>query len=378
MELYNMMIQGLLLLAAALLALGGTQVVKYLSNSMKLVHPVNDRSLHSSSTPHGGGLGVVISGSVVGMWLLTSFSPVSLINESEIKIAAILVLGLVIAFLGLIDDIWLLSIRLRLTIQAVVLIGLLILLGSLPDFIFVHAPFFLDNNGLYISGWLLSILVFVAGLWWINLFNFMDGIDGIAGTQTILMLTTGACLAAWSDANAINSASWLMMLCISAATIGFMILNWSPARIFLGDVGSYWLGFMILSLALLTIQEQWLSYSTWLILGVVFIADSTVTLLIRIVRGDRWYEAHRNHAYQHLSLRLTETGKKRGIDKRVARTRAHRRINLGVIAISLVWLAPLASLTLYLPNWEWVWVLVAYLPLIIGAIIFGAGRPGSQ
>ena len=124
----------------------------------------------------------------------------------------------------------------------------------------------------------MSGLLLLAGVWWINLFNFMDGIDGIAGARAVFMLLGGAVLSAWVNADVMSSPVWMLMLCVVAATVGFLLLNWPPAKIFMGDVGSTWLAFMIFALALLSVQAGWLSYATWLVLAAVFVTDATVTL----------------------------------------------------------------------------------------------------
>ena len=127
---------------------------------------------------------------------------------------------------------------------------------------------------------------------------------------------------------------------------------WPPAKIFMGDVGSTWLGFMLFALALLSVQACWLSYATWLVLAAVFVADATVTLLTRLLRGERWYEAHRNHVYQKLARRWG----------------GHRPVTLLAVGINVLWLAPLAWACAAWPQWTFGWVLLAYAPLVVGAI----------
>jgi len=214
-----------------------------------------------------------------------------------------------------------------------------------------------------VPGALLLPVLLLAGVWWINLFNFMDGIDGIAGVQGVSMLAVAAGLIAWQSPVAMDDALWLFILCTAAASLGFLVLNWSPARIFMGDVGSTWLSFMIFVVALLTVQKGWLSYGCWLVLGSVFVVDATVTLLTRILRGERWYEAHRSHAYQRLSRRWSG-------DRKVG----HRAVALLALAINLLWLAPLAAAMLTLPALSWAWLAAAWLPLVAGVLYLGGGR----
>jgi Fuc2NAc and GlcNAc transferase len=132
----------------------------------------------------------------------------------------------------------------------------------------------------------------------------------------------------------------------------------------MGDVGSTWLAFIIFAVALLSIQAGWLSYTAWAVLGALFITDATLTLITRMARRDRWYEAHRSHAYQKLA-RLWHGERHAG----------HRSIALIVIIINLLWLAPLAWACLVWPQWELGWLLIAYVPLLGFATALGAGRP---
>jgi Fuc2NAc and GlcNAc transferase len=131
----------------------------------------------------------------------------------------------------------------------------------------------------------------------------------------------------------------------------------------MGDGGSTWLAFMIFALALLSIQAAWLSYATWLILAALFVTDGTVTLLTRIARGERWYEAHRSHVYQKLAPTPGE----------------HKRVTCLACGINMGWLAPLAGACTLWPQgvWgcgAWGWVALAYTPLVVGAWMLGAGR----
>jgi Fuc2NAc and GlcNAc transferase len=123
-------------------------------------------------------------------------------------------------------------------------------------------------------------------------------------------------------------------------------------------VGSTYLAFMIFALALLSVREGWLTYPAWLVLGAVFVADASVTLARRVLAGERWFEAHRSHAYQRLSRRWG----------------SHRRVTLLVIGINLLWLAPLALASLVWPGAAWICVVLAYGPLVTAVILFGAGK----
>ena len=217
-----------------------------------------------------------------------------------------------------------------------------------------------------LRGWVLKGLLLLTAVWWINLFNFMDGIDGIAGMQAIFMLLSAAGLAVYAHPEALYSPVWVWMVCISAATAGFLLLNWPPAKIFMGDVGSTWLAFVVFALALPSIQAGWLSYTSWLVLSALFVTDATVTLVTRMLRGERWYQAHRSHAYQRLSRKWQDD-----------RKAGHRAVTLLFLGVNVLWLAPLATATLLLPSYDWLWLMLAYSPLVVCTWRLGAGRPDS-
>jgi len=313
----------------------------------KLVQAPNHRSSHEQPTPNGGGLGIVVAVSLTTAWLIWGGAN---------QLWPVLVLSLPFAWVGFRDDLREISAKWRFLVQVSVVVGLLLALGALPPLVL-----WADVS---LQGSLLLGFLFLVGAWWVNLFNFMDGTDGIAGTQAITMLLSGAAIALWAFPEAIASPVWVLILCVAAACLGFLILNWPPAKIFMGDVGSTWLAFIIFALALLSIQAGWLTYTAWAVLAAVFITDATLTLLTRIARGDRWYEAHRSHAYQRLSRRWHGE-----------RHVGHRSIALLVIIINLMWLAPLAWACLVWPEWQLGWLLLAYVPLVGCALAMGAGRP---
>ena len=305
---------------------------------LRLLQIANHRSSHSKIIPTGGGLGILLASSFVGLGftLLLGWEGISYI----LGLAALL------AALGLRDDMVGCSAWIRLGMQVLVCVGLLITLGDLPVL-----EFGVDSK-IHLTGWVLFGFLLLAGVWWINLFNFMDGIDGIAATQAIFMLLAAAGFIAWFQAQSISSPVWLLMLFITAATIGFLFFNWPPAKIFMGNGCSSWLAFMIFYLALLSIQEGLLSYYVWLVLAAAFVADATLTLLKRMICGERWYEAHRSHAYQRVAHSW-----------RSVPITGHRFVTLVFIGINLLWIAPWALASLVWPQWQLIWVLLAYIPL---------------
>ncbi len=331
-----------LLIMVGLVSFSLTAIVLRYGEPLRLVQIPNHRSSHTHPTPTGGGLGIVLATTFVGLYLAWG----------SFQLLTILGLALPLALIGMLDDIHHLPARIRFGLQIVICLGLLLLLHSMFHFQAFSLSCLI----------LLSFLLF-SSVWWINLFNFMDGIDGLAGMQAFSMLMIAATLIIFIHPEALREPIWILLLCTASATLGFLILNWAPAQIFMGDIGSTWLAFIILALALLTIQAGWLNYAVWLVLTAAFVTDATVTLLTRMARGERWHEAHRSHVFQRLSRHWQ--GERR---------KGHKSVTLLFTFINLVWLAPLAWACIKWPSASVGWVSLAYTPLIIMAVFLGAGK----
>lgn len=337
-------------LIAALVALVCCLLVIRNAQKWQLIDSPNHRSSHVRPTPSGGGLGVVLAGVATGLCLVWYTDWVWVLG------ATVIVLSSVLAAIGLIDDRKPMRASYRLGVQLAVCVAILFAMGGVPEF-----ELFLGGNNM--GRFLVYPFLVLVILWWINLFNFMDGIDGLAGAQAMFMLLSGAGLLAWLNPAVMVHPMWLWMLCISAAVFGFLLLNWPPAKIFMGDVGSVYLALMIMAFALMSIRYQWISVamglSMWAILGAVFVTDASATLLVRITSGQRWHEGHRSHVYQQLSRRWG----------------SHGSVTLTSICINIFWLLPLAVACISWPRWVLVWVALAYIPLIAAAFKLGAGQP---
>ena len=242
----------------------------------KILDYPNPRSSHVAPTPRGGG--IAVTGSVLLAWI--ALLSAGLVTSSVISIA--IGAGL-LAVVSWIDDLRGLSPGVRLLAQGVaVTIGILVLPDSLSR------PAVWSGTMLYFAA---ASLVWV---WWINLFNFMDGLDGLAVSEAAA-ISCGLLLFAIVGDGA-DPATALLSAGIIGAAIGFLAWNWSPARIFLGDVGSiplgYLSGFLLLELAT---RGHW---KIALILPLYFLADATITLLRRLLNGERVWKPHRQHFYQ--------------------------------------------------------------------------------
>jgi len=205
-------------------------------------------------------------------------------------------------------------------------------------------------------GWLGQLIALVGLVWMINLYNFMDGIDGIAGVEALCVSVLGALLMARSGPPGFSSAA----MALAAASAGFLIWNWPPAKIFMGDAGSGFLGFVFGVLAISNAKERpWMLWP-WLILLSVFTVDATLTLARRLIAGAHWYEAHRSHAYQH-----------------AARQQGHLRVTLTAASINVAWLFPLAWGASVWPVAGPLFVTAAVAPLVYAALRYNAGLDTS-
>jgi UDP-N-acetylmuramyl pentapeptide phosphotransferase/UDP-N-acetylglucosamine-1-phosphate transferase len=227
-------------------------------------HP-NDRSLHVMPTPRIGGLGILAGVAVAGLWLV------------DAALLPIMAAAAALAIVSLLDDVRGLPVALRFSAHFIAAVTCLLAMGE--------------------GGWAL-LLGTLAVVWMTNLYNFMDGSDGLAGGMTTIGFGALA-LAAW-----LGNAWELAAFCasISAAALAFLRFNFPPARIFMGDAGSIPLGFMAAALSILGTQQ-----GTWpllfpLLVFSPFIIDSSVTLLRRGLRRERIWQAHRSHYYQRVVM----------------------------------------------------------------------------
>ena len=303
----------------------------------------NERSSHSSATPRGGGVSIVV---------VTTATAVLLALAGKLQVrefAAYCGGGLIVALTGFADDRRSVAPVVRLLLHVAAAVWAIVCLGGLP-------PLQVGSQLIQL-GWIGNLLGVLAIVWTLNLFNFMDGIDGIAASEALFIL----CAASFLTLGGGASGTGALALAFAAACAGFLWWNWPPARIFMGDVGSGYIGFLIAVLAVGAGRSHPTAIWIWLILGGVFFIDSTTTLVRRALRGDRVDVAHRSHAYQWLSRRW----------------RSHLKVTLVVAAINLLWLLPCAGFAALHPQHASVTVLLAFAPLVVLALGAGAGRRES-
>jgi Fuc2NAc and GlcNAc transferase len=254
--------------------------------------------------------------------------------------------GVAVALVGWRDDRDHVPARWRLLVHFVAAGWAIFWFGGLPQ---------IDLFGWDVNfGWLGQLLAVLYLVWPLNLYNFMDGIDGIAGIEAITV-GLGAAFLTWVARP--DTGIWMAPLLLAAATAGFLVWNFPRARIFMGDAGS---GFVGITLGILSLQAGVLTpelFWAWVILLGAFIVDTTLTLLRRLLRGDRVYEAHRMHAYQHAARRVG----------------SHVPISIAVGAINLLWLLPIATLAGLGVLSGTAGIVMAYAPLLVLVSWLGAG-----
>jgi glycosyltransferase WbpL len=253
-------------------------VRRYALRRALLDHP-NHRSLHDIPTPRGGGVGIVLS---VLAYLAYATASHALDRSLVLAIAGG---GSLIAATGWIDDIRSVSPRTRLIAQFTAAAWAVWLVGGLPVLNVGAGQIVLGIAG--------AVAAVVLIVWITNLYNFMDGSDGLAGMEAVFIAGGSGLLLLTRGATSVATLS----LVLFGAALGFLYWNWAPAKIFMGDVGSNFLGFTFGTLAIWSERTQTLPLLVWLILGAVFFVDASVTI-VRRLRGGVWRYAHRTHAYQ--------------------------------------------------------------------------------
>jgi Fuc2NAc and GlcNAc transferase len=321
-----------LALLVAIVALGTGRLLSY-AVSRDMIDRPGRRSSHTRPTPRGGGLAAALAWTaglvLIGLiWGLAWEKVVGLVGGSLLVMTA-----------GWLEDRRGLPPLIRLAFHLAAAIWFLGWLGGWP--VVVVGPWRWEW-GLW--GWVAGALWIV---WFVNLFNFMDGIDGLAGMEVVfaagaagLMLGAGGHL-----------PLALAALSLAAAALGFLFWNFPPAKIFMGDVGSYTFGFGLAAMCLAGDVAGGLPFWVSVILLFVFVADATYTLIRRMARGESFFKAHRSHFYQ----RAVQTGL------------THAQVDFMVTGLNVV-LIVLALGGLWSPRLFWVWIGAAVVLVCLGAM----------
>jgi Fuc2NAc and GlcNAc transferase len=317
-----------LLLSAALCGL-----YLLLARRWQILDIPNERSSHQRPTPHGGGVPLLLA-FAVGLLLAALWR-----GAWDGAFLTLLVAALILMLLGVIDDLRGLSVRLRFALYSVLC---LFVAATLLSPVLSH-----ELADSIVCGAILVVFAATAMLWSLNLYNFMDGIDGLAATQCIVACCSAALLA-WGNGGGGSYA--LFCLLLAASHLGFLLWNWPPSRLFMGDAGSIPTGFLLAGLALLGAVQGQLNPLCWLVLLAAFVTDASWTLVWRMVSGQPFTRPHRHHAYQRLSRHWG----------------SHLAVDMLLLALNALWLFPLAWAVQIWPNYGFLLVILAYLPLLWG------------
>ena len=264
-----MMIYGLIFTISLFL----TYAIRVFALKKSLLATVNERSSHTMPTPHGGGIAIALTWFFGLIYLFTC-------KALEPSLFYALMCGSVLSLVSYMDDLYELSPRVRLLVQAIVSVLGLYALGGLSR---IDFGFWVLENSL-----ITNTLAFLGIMWFINLYNFLDGIDGYAGSEAIFLAIAG----------------WLLFggehfVLLIASVVGFLVWNWHKAKIFMGDVGSTLLGYTV-AIFSIYYQNNGVSLFIWVILFGLFWFDATLTLIRRSKNREKLSQAHRKHAYQRL------------------------------------------------------------------------------
>ncbi len=308
---------------------------------LKSLDMPNERSSHTDPTPRGGGIAIVGT-CTIGI-VLARFT-----GHLDSALAIVLLVGgLIVAAVGFVDDVRGVPTRIRLIVHfGVALLALTVVEGT--------STLQIGERSVQLGGaW--YVIVVLGVIWTMNLFNFMDGIDGIAASEAVFVALSGALI---SILLAIGAGVSVFAAILAGASLGFLRWNWQPAKVFMGDVGSCYIGYVLAVLVLASANQHSVAIWVWLVLGGGFFIDATITLIRRLTRGERVYNAHREHAYQWQARRFC----------------SHATVTSAFTAINVLWLLPAAILCAFQPERAIYIAGSAFLPLIVLAIASGAGR----
>ena len=298
---------------------------------------VNARSAHLEPTPTGAGV-VFTFFSLVFIYLCFIF------GSDDLSLVIALLASITVGLIGFTDDIFDLSVKVRLPLYMLAAIWCVFWVG-VPD--------------IALLGWTInsSVIGSIFGvlflLWVQNLFNFMDGIDGIVASEVIFV-----CFSAWFFIETNTSYEALICLLVGSLAVGFLFRNWPSAKLFMGDAGANFLG---LTIGFLALSSEELSVWVWLVLISQFLADGTLTLFIRLLVGDNISQAHSRHAYQHRNRRF-----------------GTQNTLLYSILINICWIFPMAIVVERLPEYGVVLLILTSIPILLADFLSGAGNDTAR
>lgn len=333
------------LCAALSLSWWGTGMLqRHVAERLGMIDRPNERSSHTIPTPRGGGLAIV----AVSLSLCLLLWQQGLLPPAFAM--AVVGGGAAVALIGFWDDRRHVPAARRLLVHGGAALWAIYWLDGLP-------AIDVGRETIVLPAWGAVLAVFFL-VWLVNLYNFMDGIDGLAGVEAVTVFLGAAAIL-----HAVGTGADLSLLfAFAGAVVGFLRWNWPPAKIFMGDAGSGFLGFVLGICALYWPMHSRMSLWSWVILLGVFLVDATVTLLVRAFRGERLHMAHRSHAYQRLARKF----------------QSHQKVTVGVLVINTCWLFPLALGAAFRPA-HGVWLTaLALTPLVTLCLWAGAGKRAEE
>lgn len=316
-------------------ALTGTRAFARMAIARGIVANPNFRSLHERPMPRAGG--IVFSST----FLLTATALGLVLGADPLLMLTLLAGGAAASLFGLLDDL----VQLRPVTQLGAQAALAALaLASGGGQAVVDVPWTPRGADLFFN--------WAGFVWLLNAYNFMDGVDGMAAAGSVFFSLTVMLLLKLSGSDPALSA---FLAVFAASVLGFTFLNWPPASIFMGSAGSYFLGYCYCALMAYTVSQGYVSFWAWLVVLGYFVGDTTTTTVVRMFVAERWYGAHRSHAYQNLA--------------RV--WRSHRRVVVGVTLYHVLWLLPLVLWMTFAPEVTPVAVTLALVPVVLWTLRYG-------
>jgi Fuc2NAc and GlcNAc transferase len=324
-----------LLAAACLTTIAGTLVYRSFAIRRGIVAVPNFRSLHQRPLPRGGGIvfSLVCIAAVIGLSFTGTVDPRLM--------RALVAGGAVATVFGFVDDAMHVGPAVKLLVQMALAGWVLVCFDGKP---LVDLPL--------TPKWLDVAVSWIGLVWLMNLYNFIDGIDGLAAMGAVSMSVISILVLLLSGA---DRSFVLILAALALCSFGFLIFNWPPASIFMGDSGSQFLGFYFGTLIAATMIHGDLGFWSWLVIFGYFAGDTTTTTLVRVFVTDKWYGEHRSHAYQNLA-RIWGS---------------HLKVVKGVSLYHLLWLLPLAIWSVLTPPAAPVAAILAVAPVVLWTLRYG-------
>ncbi len=319
-----------------------TYLYRLIAIKLGFVAIPNLRSSHKKPIPTGGG--IVISFVYIISFIYLLFFLEQTTKEIFQVAVGLAMGGIAITIVGFIDDIFNTKAFTKLIIQIILSIWIIfIFLGNLDNILS------LTSNLYY---WPLMLAAIFLLVWLINVFNFMDAIDGMALSGSIMIAWSAALIIFFTQGNNENS---VMLFLLGFICLAFLLFNFPPASIFMGDAGSLFLGYFFGGIIVKTFIDGDIHIWTWLIILSYFLTETTLSTLMRIKLTKDWYKAHRSLSYQNLARILN----------------SHRKVTIGSIIFYICWLFPLAILSSIYIDVGFLMFISAIIPIVIMVIKYG-------